>query len=86
MSALTAAARWPGHSPNGAFGVTAVTKDAYTGSSVREVAVMAQYRFNVFGQLVVITGTRGNWAAFLLGTDGERRKADFIVPGSSVRG
>ena len=43
---------------------------------------MAQYRFNVFGQLVVITGTPGNWAAFLLGTDGKRRKADFIVPGS----
>ena len=33
---------------------------------------MAQYRFNVFGQLVVITGTPGNWAAFLLGTDGKR--------------
>ena len=47
---------------------------------------MAQYRFNVFGQLVVITGTPGNWAAFLLGTDGKRRRADFIVPGSSVRG
>ena len=43
---------------------------------------MAQYRFNVFGQLVVITGTPGNWAAFLLGTDGTRRKADFVVPGS----
>jgi hypothetical protein len=42
---------------------------------------MAQYRFNVFGQLVVITGTPGNWAAFLLGTDGKRRRADFIVPG-----
>ena len=42
---------------------------------------MAQYRFNVFGQLVVITGAPGNWAAFLLGTDGKRRRADFIVPG-----
>ena len=43
---------------------------------------MAQYRFNVFGQLVVIMGTPGNWAAFLLGADGKRRKADFIVPGA----
>jgi len=43
---------------------------------------MAQYRFNVFGQLVVITGGPGNWTAFLLGPDGKRRKADFAVPGS----
>jgi hypothetical protein len=41
---------------------------------------MGQYRFNVFGQLVVIKGTPGNWAAYLLGSDGKRRKADFIVP------
>ena len=43
---------------------------------------MPQYRFNVFGRLVVIQGAPGNWSAFLLGTDGTRRKADFIVPGS----
>jgi hypothetical protein len=43
---------------------------------------MAQYRFNVFGRLVVITGTPGDWSAFLLGTDGKRRKADFVVPAS----
>jgi len=42
---------------------------------------MAQYRFNVYGQLVVITGAPGNWAAFLLGADGRRRRADFVVPG-----
>ena len=43
---------------------------------------MAQYRFNVFGQLVVITGAQGGWTALLLGPDGKRRKADFVVPGS----
>ena len=41
---------------------------------------MPQHRFNVFGQLVVITGSPGNWTAFLLGPDGKRRRADFIVP------
>lgn len=41
---------------------------------------MGQHRFNVFGQLVVIKGTPGNWAAYLLGPDGKRRAADFIVP------
>jgi hypothetical protein len=41
---------------------------------------MGQHRFNVFGQLVVIRGTPGNWAAYLLGPDGKRRQADFIVP------
>jgi hypothetical protein len=43
---------------------------------------MPQYRFNVFGKLVVITGAPGNWSAFLLGADGKRRKADFVVPSS----
>jgi hypothetical protein len=47
---------------------------------------MAQYRFNVFGQLVVIMGAPGDWTAFLLGTDGKRRKADFAVPGSLADG
>lgn len=41
---------------------------------------MPQHRFNVFGQLVVITGSTGNWSAFLLGPDGKRRQADFVVP------
>jgi hypothetical protein len=41
---------------------------------------MPQHRFNVFGRLVVITGAPGNWRAFLLGADGTRRQADFIVP------
>lgn len=45
---------------------------------------MPQYRFNVFGRLVVITGVPGNWSAFQLGSDGKRRRADFVVPGSLV--
>ena len=43
---------------------------------------MPQYRFNVFGRLVVIKGAPGNWSAFLLGSDGTRRQADFVVPAS----
>ena len=43
---------------------------------------MGQHRFNVFGQLVVVIGAQGNWSAYLLGPDGKRRKADFVVPGS----
>ena len=41
---------------------------------------MPSLRFNVFGQLVQITGAPGNWTAWLLGADGKRRPADFIVP------
>jgi hypothetical protein len=47
---------------------------------------MPQYRFNVFGRLVVITGGPGQWSAFLLGSDGKRRKADFVVPESLAEG
>ena len=47
---------------------------------------MPQYRFNVFGRLVVIMGAPGQWSAFLLGSDGKRRKADFVVPGSLGEG
>jgi hypothetical protein len=43
---------------------------------------MTQHRFDVFGRLVVITGVRGRWSAFLLGADGRRHAADFSVPGS----
>jgi hypothetical protein len=43
---------------------------------------MGQHRFNVFGQLVVIKGAPGNWSAFLLGPDGKRRNADFVIPAS----
>ena len=41
---------------------------------------MPDHRFNVFGRIVLITGTPGQWNAFLLGTDGKRRPANFIVP------
>jgi hypothetical protein len=47
---------------------------------------MPQYRFNVFGRLVVIKGTPGNWSAFQLGADGKRRRADFVVPASLEEG
>jgi hypothetical protein len=47
---------------------------------------MPQYRFNVFGRLVVITGVPGNWSAYQLGADGKRRRAGFVVPGSLVEG
>jgi hypothetical protein len=41
---------------------------------------MQEFRFNVFGTLISITGSAGNWQAFHLGADGKRRPADFIVP------
>ena len=41
---------------------------------------MDEYRFNVFGRLVAVTGQNGNWRAFYLGVEGKRRSADFIVP------
>jgi hypothetical protein len=47
---------------------------------------MPQYRFNVFGRLVVIKGVPGNWSAYQLGADGRRRQADFVVPGSLEEG
>ncbi len=41
---------------------------------------MQEFRFNVFGTLVAVTGAPGAWQAFYLGTEGKRRLADFIVP------
>lgn len=41
---------------------------------------MLDLRFNVFGRLVQITGSPGHWTAWLLGADGKRRPANFIVP------
>lgn len=41
---------------------------------------MKEFRFNVFGTLIAITGSTGSWQAFHLGADGKRRPADFIVP------
>jgi hypothetical protein len=44
------------------------------------VLKMREIHFNVFGRLVALVGTSGNWSAFLLGSDGKRRPAGFIVP------
>jgi len=41
---------------------------------------MDEFRFNVFGTLIAVTGSTGRWQAFYLGADGKRRPADFIVP------
>jgi hypothetical protein len=42
---------------------------------------MKELRFNIFGTLIAVTGTPGAWRAFVLGNEGKRRPADFIVPG-----
>jgi hypothetical protein len=44
---------------------------------------MAEYRFNVFGTQVAVTGEKGGWRAFYLGAEGKRRSADFVVPSNT---
>lgn len=46
----------------------------------RWVLKIREIHFNVFGQLIAVVGTSGNWSAFILGSDGKRKLADFIVP------
>lgn len=41
---------------------------------------MKEFKFNIFGSLIAVTGSAGAWHAFYLGADGKRRPADFIVP------
>jgi hypothetical protein len=41
---------------------------------------MKTINFNVFGMLIGVTGSVGQWDAFYLGNEGKRRPADFIVP------
>ena len=41
---------------------------------------MNALKFNIFGTLIMVTGSPGAWRAFYPGTDGKRRPADFIVP------
>ncbi|TFW23866.1 DUF7661 family protein [Duganella callida] len=41
---------------------------------------MKEFRFNIFGTLIAVTGSGGAWQAYYLGADGKRRPADFIVP------
>lgn len=40
---------------------------------------MKELRFNIFGALIAVTGSPGEWRAFYLGPEGKRRPADFIV-------
>ena len=41
---------------------------------------MKEFRFNIFGAHIAITGAPGAWRAFILGAEGKRRLADFVVP------
>ena len=41
---------------------------------------MKEFRFNIFGAHIAVTGAPGTWQAFRLGPEGKRRPADFIVP------
>jgi hypothetical protein len=47
-------------------------------SNVR--ALMQEFRFNVFGKLVAIRATASGWETFVLGAEGKRRPAEFVVP------
>ena len=46
----------------------------------RRVLKIREIHFNVFGRLIGIVGTPGNWSSFLLGSEGKRRPANFIIP------
>jgi hypothetical protein len=41
---------------------------------------MREFRFNVFGRLIAINSTASGWDAFVLGAEGKRRPAEFVVP------
>lgn len=41
---------------------------------------MIEHRFNVFGVLIAVARTRSGWTPYLIGVDGKRRQADFVVP------
>ena len=41
---------------------------------------MPEFRFNVFGRLVAIKPASNGWEAFVLGAEGKRRPAEFVVP------
>lgn len=42
---------------------------------------MTEYRFNIFGAFIAVTGAPGMWRACYFGAEGKRRPADFIIPG-----
>jgi hypothetical protein len=37
-------------------------------------------RFDVFGQLVVISRVADHWETYAIGTDGKRSPAGFVIP------
>jgi len=41
---------------------------------------MHEYRFNVFGRRIAIVASGDGWKAFVLGAEGKRRPAGFVVP------
>ena len=45
-----------------------------------------EWRFNVFGKAVAVTGLQGRRQAFYLGAEGKRRPADFVVPADITDG
>ena len=47
---------------------------------------MKEFRFNIFGALIAVAGSEGNWRAFYFGADGKRRPADFVVPSDVAEG
>lgn len=42
---------------------------------------MNELQFDVFGHRIAVAGEQGAWRAFMLGPDGKRRPAEFVVPG-----
>jgi hypothetical protein len=40
------------------------------------------FLFDVFGRIMLIEASEDGWAAFYVGQDGKRRRADFQIPGS----
>ena len=40
------------------------------------------FKFDVFGRVVLIEKTQNGWASFFAGSDGKRRPADLVIPGS----
>jgi hypothetical protein len=46
----------------------------------KEVRVMAEIRFNVYGRLVAVERVATGWLPFVLGPEGKRRRAEFEVP------
>jgi len=41
---------------------------------------MPEYRYHVFGRQIAIVACGDGWEAFVLGPDGKRRPAEFVVP------